>query len=185
MLLVLDFGAQYTQLIARRVRECSVYCEIVPHNTPIEALKQRHPRGLIFSGGPSSVYDSKAPTADPGIYPGVPVLGICYGQQLYGGPQLRRRGTARRAQRVWPGRTDDPIRRRCFWGSVGQGTRQSVVWQSYGDKVLAPPPGFQVVATTASAPIAAMANAERRLYGVQFHPEWRTRPSVRNCCAIS
>src|SRR2546423_203188 len=83
LILILDFGAQYTQLIARRVRECSVYCEIVPHDISLSDLKQRQPRGIILSGGPSSVYDPDAPHADPGIYQlGIPVLGICYGQQL-------------------------------------------------------------------------------------------------------
>jgi GMP synthase (glutamine-hydrolysing) len=170
LVLVLDFGAQYTQLIARRVRECNVYCEIVPHDMPASEISARGPRGIILSGGPSSVYDLNAPTADPAIYHvGVPVLGICYGQQLMA---YQLGGEVRPAEQREYGRADltildpDPL-----FAGVGDAGEKAVCWMSHGDKVLTPPPGFQVAATTDSAPVAAMADKERHLYGVQFHPE--------------
>jgi len=170
LILILDFGAQYTQLIARRVRECNVYCEIVAHDVALETLKQRKPRGIILSGGPSSVYDADAPRADPGIYElGVPVLGICYGQQLM---SYQLGGEVRPADRREYGRAEltilDPG---ALFAGIGEAGDGAVCWMSHGDKVLTPPPGFHILATTSSAPVAAMANSERRLYGVQFHPE--------------
>jgi GMP synthase (glutamine-hydrolysing) len=166
----MDFGAQYTQLIARRVRECSVYCEIIAHSTPVAEIAARHPRGIIFSGGPSSVYEKDAPHADPEIYGlGIPVLGICYGHQLmayqlggevspaenreYGGAEL----TVLEAEPLFSGYAQQGDTLRC--------------WMSHGDKVLKPPNGFKVIAITESTPVAAMAHSERKLYGVQFHPE--------------
>jgi GMP synthase (glutamine-hydrolysing) len=170
LVLILDFGAQTTQLIARRVRECHVYCEIVSHDVPLDALRRLQPRGIIMSGGPSSVYDIGAPIADPGIYQlGIPILGICYGQQLM---SYQLGGEVRPAERREYGRAEltilspDPL----FTG-VGNAGDHATCWMSHGDKVLTPPPGFHVLATTSSAPVAAMADPERRLYGVQFHPE--------------
>lgn len=168
--LVLDFGAQYTQLIARRIRECQVYCEILPYDTAPAAIAARHPRGIVLSGGPASVYAADAPRADTGIYDlGVPILGICYGQQLMAhqlGGEVHPS-----AQREY-GRADltvlDP---EPLFVGIAEAGADLPCWMSHGDKVLAPPPGFAVVATTASAPVAAMADPERRLYGVQFHPE--------------
>lgn len=169
-ILVLDFGAQYTQLIARRVRECNVYCEIVPFDTTVEDIIKRNPRGIIFSGGPSSVYEDGAPHADSRIYDlGIPILGICYGVQLMA---YQLGGVVRSADRREYGsaaltiETVDPL----FVG-IGDAGDNVPCWMSHGDKVIDPPPGFIVVATTESAPIAAIVNAERRLYGVQFHPE--------------
>ncbi len=168
--LVLDFGAQYTQLIARRVRECNVYCEIVPFDIAPAEVAARHPRGIIFSGGPSSVYEPNAPHPDPGIYDlGIPILGICYGLQLMA---YQLGGEVRPAERREYGRAEvrvlDPEPLFAGFGAAGEALP---CWMSHGDKVLAPPPDFKVVATTSSAPVAAIANSGRQLYGVQFHPE--------------
>jgi len=167
LIIVLDFGAQYTQLIARRVRECSVYCEILPFTTSACDLAARGPKGIILSGGPASVYAEGAPVADPGVYElGVPVLGICYGHQLMakqlGGkvvPSERREYGRAELQVVAP----DVL-------FQGLGNRLTC-WMSHGDTVLEPPPGFTVTAVTSTTPTAAMSNPARRLYGVQFHPE--------------
>src|SRR5581483_8351445 len=170
LVLILDFGAQYTQLIARRVRECNVYCEIVPFDTPVETLMARKPRGFILSGGPSSVYEEGAPHADAALYAqGVPVLGICYGQQLMA---FQLGGEVRLADRREYGHAEltvlDPMP---LFQGIGQAGAKLPCWMSHGDKVLTPPPAFHVVATTPSAPVAAMADPQRHLYGVQFHPE--------------
>ena len=168
--LIIDFGAQYTQLIARRVRECKVYCEIIPFDTPLEVLKSRNPKGIIFSGGPSSVYETDAPHSDPAIYElGIPILGICYGHQLMtfqlGGivesTKSREYGNAELTLTA-----DDSL-----FSSIGKAGSKLNCWMSHGDKALSPPPGFKVSATTSSTPIAAMFNEDRKLYGVQFHPE--------------
>lgn len=164
---VLDFGAQYTQLIARRIRECRVYCEILPSDTPLEAVLARKPIGIVFSGGPSSCYDPGAPQVDPDIYTsGVPVLGICYGMQLMskqlGG--IVKPGDRREYGKAQLDVDDDTD---LFRGL----NRELVCWMSHGDSVEAPPPGFKVTAHTHSTPVAAIADQERRLFGVQFHPE--------------
>jgi GMP synthase (glutamine-hydrolysing) len=167
LIVILDFGAQYTQLIARRVRECHVYCEILPHTTSMDAVQARSPKGIILSGGPSSVYDPGAPSVDEGVYDlGVPVLGICYGQQLMarqlGGnvvPAEKREYGKASLTVIDPG----PL-------FVGLPT-DLTCWMSHGDTVLSPPPGFNVYATTESTPVASMGDTARRLYGVQFHPE--------------
>ncbi|GAB4462867.1 MAG: glutamine-hydrolyzing GMP synthase [Armatimonadaceae bacterium] len=164
---VLDFGAQYTQLIARRVRECHVYCEILPFDTPIEQILARKPIGLVFSGGPASCYEPGAPEADPALYEtGLPILGICYGMQLMS-KQLG--GKVIPAERREYGKTqldvDDD-------GDIFAGlNRELVCWMSHGDSVVAVPPGFKVTAHTPTVPIAAMADMQRRMFGVQFHPE--------------
>jgi GMP synthase (glutamine-hydrolysing) len=167
LVVVLDFGAQYTQLIARRVRECRVYCEILPSDTPLEAVLARKPIGIVFSGGPSSCYEPGAPEVDPAIYnAGIPVLGICYGMQLMS-RQLG--GRVVPADRREYGKTqldvDDDTD--LFRGL----NRELVCWMSHGDSVATPPPGFKITAHTPSVPVAAIANQERRLFGVQFHPE--------------
>jgi len=165
--LVVDFGAQYAQLIARRVREARIYSEIVPHTTPVEAILARRPKAVILSGGPSSVYAPGAPAVDPALFTsGVPAFGICYGFQAmaqalggrvdetgareYGGTPLRVVG-------------DSVVFR-------GLPTEQSV-WMSHGDSVAAAPPGFTVTAATAGTPVAAFEDVDRGLAGVQFHPE--------------
>jgi GMP synthase (glutamine-hydrolysing) len=165
--LVVDLGAQYAQLIARRVREARVYSEIVPHDATAEELRARRPAGIILSGGPASVYEPDGPQVDPGLFElGVPVLGICYGHQLmasalggevaatgqreYGGTALHVRPGSKLLQ-------DLPA--------------EATVWMSHGDAVTLAPEGFMVTATTDQIPIAGMESTERGLYAVQFHPE--------------
>jgi GMP synthase (glutamine-hydrolysing) len=170
--IVLDFGAQYSQLIARRVRECRVYCELLPHDTPLAALTARKPAGIILSGGPPSVYESGAPGVDPAIYDlGIPILGICYGVQLMA-RQLGGEVVPGGQQREY-GKTDLRVLNpdELFHGLLDGDDARLVCWMSHGDRVDAPPPGFQVLACTENTPVAAMGDAERKLYGVQFHPE--------------
>ncbi len=176
VVVILDFGAQYTQLIARRVRECRVYSEILPFDTSAETIAAKRPRGIIFSGGPSSVYEPGAPHADSRVYDlGIPVLGICYGQQLMA---YQLGGDVQPSERREYGHADLTILEPAplFLG-VGDtqssaGTAGTVpCWMSHGDHVITPPVGFHTTATTQSAPIAAMADETRHLYGVQFHPE--------------
>lgn len=166
-ILVLDFGSQYTQLIARRIRELGVYCEIKPFNIAIDEIKSLRPKGMIFSGGPSSVYDSDAPFPDPKIFElKVPVLGICYGLQLLAhflGGKVE--SAARREYglaQLKIARSEDLLK------NVSQ---QTQVWMSHGDALHEPPAGFQILAETANSKFAAVANREQKLYGAQFHPE--------------
>jgi GMP synthase (glutamine-hydrolysing) len=165
--LVVDFGAQYAQLIARRVRECHVYSEIVPSTMPAEEMLARHPKAVILSGGPSSVYADGAPPAPPGLLAaGVPVLGICYGFQLLVselGGTVERTGLAEYGATTLEGTAASRL-------LAGTPPRQQV-WMSHGDTAVAAPPGFRVTARTAATPVAAVENPERRLFGVQFHPE--------------
>jgi len=169
-ILVLDFGSQYTQLIARRLRELSVYSEIVPFDTPIETLRARKPAGIILSGGPKSVSEAGAPRCDAGIFHvGAPVLGICYGMQLMTdvlGGQVSR-STQREFGHAHVKVANSGTTPRLFEQVPGE----LRVWASHGDHVAAAPPGFQIVATSASVPIAAMENPERSLYALLFHPE--------------
>src|SRR5437764_11510663 len=165
--LVVDFGAQYAQLIARRVREAHVYSEIVPRTMPLAEMLARKPAGIILSGGPKSVHVPGAPSIDPGLYDsGVPVLGICYGAQLVAqqlGGEVARTGGGeygRTALEVTAGS-------RLF----GDLPLQQDVWMSHADSIVAAPPGFRATARTAAVPVAALEDPERRVYGVQFHPE--------------
>jgi len=176
---VLDFGAQYTQLIARRIRELSVYSEILPCTVPLEDLLAAGYKGVILSGGPSSVYEEDAPLPPKGLFKaGIPVLGICYGMQAMGyllGGQVvpsERREYGRAEVRLTG---TSPLLRRVEPESNGHVT----VWMSHGDSVLKPPPGFIALATTANCPVAAMADEARRLYAVQFHPEVAHTPQGR------
>ncbi len=167
-ILILDFGSQYTQLIARRVRESHVYCEIHPFNMPLERIREFAPKGIILSGSPSSVHDTGAPLSDPGIFElGVPILGICYGLQLMA---LQLGGSVEKADHREYGpatiEMDNPGELLC--GIEREGVR---VWMSHGDRILKDPPGFVILAHSGNSPVAAMANLERRFYGVQFHPE--------------
>ncbi len=164
---ILDFGSQYTQLIARRVRELNVKSEILPPQTPVEEIQSRHPIGLVLSGGPASVYEEGAARPDPGIFSlGVPVLGLCYGQQVMA--QLLG-GEVAAAERREFGAAELSVDRSCpLFAGLPPAQR---VWMSHGDKVTKLPPGFRVVAHTANAPHAAMAWEERKLFGLQFHPE--------------
>jgi GMP synthase (glutamine-hydrolysing) len=167
--LVVDFGAQYAQLIARRVREARVYSEIVPHTLPVEEMLARRPAAIILSGGPKSVYAQRAPQIDPALYgAGVPVLGICYGAQLIA---LQLGGNVAATGGGEYGRTEltrlAPSPLLDGWEETGE------VWMSHGDSIVAAPPGFTVTASAPGAPVAAFEDLERRLLGVQFHPEVR------------
>ncbi len=166
-IIVLDFGAQYSQLIARRVRECRVYCEILPYNAPLEAIRAKSPKGIIFSGGPSSVYSPGAPRVDRGIFElGVPILGICYGIQL---TSFLLGGKVRRASRREYGMSRLKVRSR---KGIFAGVRSALdVWMSHGDHVERVPSGFKVIATTPNCTNAAIVNEARGIWGVQFHPE--------------
>ena len=165
--LVVDFGAQYARLIARRVREAHVYSEIVPPTISVEEIAARRPRGIILSGGPKSVYEQPAPSIDPAVYDlGIPVLGICYGAQLLT-QQLG--GTVERTGRGEYGRTrvqvtdESPL--------FGDWPLESEVWMSHGDSITGVPEGFVATARTAEVPVAALHDERRRIFGVQFHPE--------------
>ncbi|MGA3115632.1 MAG: glutamine-hydrolyzing GMP synthase [Syntrophobacteraceae bacterium] len=166
--LILDFGSQTTQLIARRVRESHVFCEIHPFNMSLEAIKNFEPKGIILSGGPSSVHDAGAPLADPEIFElGIPILGICYGMQLLA-HQLQ--GAVEKAQRreYGPATIDIDTPADIFYGIEKEGVR---VWMSHGDRILKLPPSFKTMAHSDNSPAAAMGDSKRHLYGVQFHPE--------------
>ncbi len=165
--LILDFGSQYAQLIARRVREAGVYSLLIRPDAPIEEIRSHRPAGIIFSGGPSSVSEPKSPRCDPKIFElGVPILGVCYGMQLtahmLGG---RVEGVPTREYGRAPLDVADST------GLLRGVPSHSTVWMSHGDQVLALPPGFKVLASTATCPFAAVGDDARRIYGVQFHPE--------------
>jgi GMP synthase (glutamine-hydrolysing) len=164
--LVIDLGGQYSQLIARRVRECRVYSELVSHRLTANEIRVRHPRALVLSGGPASVYADDAPQVDPGLFElGVPVLGICYGMQLMA-QELD--GRVERTGASEFGRTE----LRTDQGALFAGLpAEQVVWMSHRDSVTAPPAGASVVAGSPSTPIAAFEDAAHGRYGVQFHPE--------------
>ncbi len=166
--LVVDFGAQYAQLIARRVREAGVYSEIVPHTASAAEIAALEPVGIILSGGPSSVYEDGAPRLDPGVFElGVPTLGICYGFQVMA--QTLGGEVANTGLREY-GATDATVVGSGGTLLAGQPAGQNV-WMSHGDQVSRAPEGFEVVASTSATPVAAFANDEKRFYGVQWHPE--------------
>jgi GMP synthase (glutamine-hydrolysing) len=175
--IVLDFGAQYVQLIARRIRECRVYCEIHPGNLPLAEIQRLNPRAIVLSGGPDSVYGDNAPKNAPGLFDlGVPILGICYGQQLMA-QQLG--GKVEPSSHREYGRADLHVEKPIGILSRFSAGEPVPVWMSHGDHLTALPPGFVALAKSANAPIAAMANVERRLYGIQFHPEVAHTPRGR------
>jgi GMP synthase (glutamine-hydrolysing) len=166
-ILVLDFGSQYTQLIARRIRESKVYSEIFPYNAAIEKIKGFGPKGIILSGGPSSVYDSGAPLPDPGIFRlGIPLMGICYGMQLMAHSLG---GEVEKAQKREYGRVELIVdnNKDLFWG-ISQRTK---VWMSHGDMIRKLPPGFSAIGHTINSPVAAMEDEARGFFAIQFHPE--------------
>jgi GMP synthase (glutamine-hydrolysing) len=166
-IVVLDFGSQYSQLIARRIRELNVYSVLLPCDAPAAAVRAHEPAGLVLSGGPDSVDAPGAPRLDPALYAaGWPILGICYGMQIMA-HQLRGR-VVRAAQREY-GPAELTVREPAAL-FAGLPARQKV-WMSHGDAIEEPPPGFRVLAGTANAPCAAMADPARRLYAIQFHPE--------------
>jgi GMP synthase (glutamine-hydrolysing) len=174
-ILILDFGSQYTQLIARRVREASVYCELHPNDVSEQFIREFAPSGIILSGGPSSVYEEETPRAPDIVFQlGVPVLGICYGMQTMAA-QLG-------------GKVENAVKREFGYAEIraqghsallrdiqdrsnAEGHGLLDVWMSHGDKVTELPPGFKIISSNAATPIAGMADEERRFYGVQFHPE--------------
>jgi len=165
--LVVDFGAQYAQLIARRVREAHVYSEIVPRDMPIDEMLARKPKGIIFSGGPKSVHVEGAPTIDDAVYRGgVPILGICYGAQLVAqqlGGEVARSGVGEYGRTALEVTASSAL--------FGELPLQQEVWMSHADSIVAAPPGFKVTAHTDAVPVAALEDPERAVYGVQFHPE--------------
>ncbi|WP_419920088.1 glutamine-hydrolyzing GMP synthase [Candidatus Poriferisocius sp.] len=166
--LVVDFGAQYAQLIARRVREAHIYSEIVPHTIGVDEVAYRRPGAIIFSGGPQSVHVDGAPRIDPGIYRlGIPILGICYGAQLIAaqlGGEVARTGIGEY------GRTIMNISAPSTLFDCDSGTQREV-WMSHFDSITAPPDGFSVTASTPQAPVAALEHPQHHIFGVQFHPE--------------
>ena len=171
---MLDFGSQFSQLIARRVREANVYCELVPGATPWPELQKRHPAGLILSGGPSSVYDPGAPQVDPAaLRSGVPVLGICYGMQLIA-HHLGGKVDPGHAREYGPALLSVHEPNALFRGLHGE----LPVWMSHGDHVSEMPPGFQLLATSGNSPVAAFTNG-KGIFGIQFHPEVAHTPSGR------
>jgi GMP synthase (glutamine-hydrolysing) len=167
-ILIIDFGSQYTQLIARRVREAHVYCEIHPPSRSVEWIREWKPKGIILSGGPNSVYDENVPTADKALLAmNTPVLGLCYGMQLLA---HLAGGKVERASRREYGRATIRIKGGRLFRGFGGG-EETPVWMSHGDHVDTAPAGFSVTASSLNAPVAAMEHKDRPLYGVQFHPE--------------
>ena len=192
-IIVLDFGSQYTQLIARRLREDKIYCEILPYHTKVEDIKAKNPKGIILSGGPSSVYNEDAYEVDQGVYEmGLPVLGICYGMQRiavdFGGSVIRsdhhEYGKAELNIVGYPDNVS-PLFENC--------ENNRIVWMSHSDRVETLPEGFEVIATSDNSPYAAIANNEKRVYAMQFHPEVQhseegylmLRNFAKNICGVT
>ena len=188
-IIVLDFGSQYTQLIARRLREDKIYCEILPYHASIDDIKAKNPKGIILSGGPSSVYSKDAYEVDQGVYSmGIPVLGICYGMQRiavdFGGSVIRsdHHEYGKAELKI---QSDSPLFKDC--------DDNRTVWMSHSDKVDELPKGFTPIATSANSPYAAIANEEKRVYAMQFHPEVQhseegylmLRNFAKNICGVS
>ena len=168
--LILDFGAQYSQLIARRIRECSVYCEVKPCSISPDEIRAFDPIGIVFSGGPKSVYEKTSPHIAPEIFEmGVPILGICYGCQLMAYTLGGTVAAATEATAREYGKTVTTFEKNdVLFSSL---PAESITWMSHGDYISKVPQGFSVTAKTEVCPTAAMANPEKKLYGVQFHPE--------------
>jgi GMP synthase (glutamine-hydrolysing) len=169
LVLIVDFGSQYTQLIARRVRESRVYCEIVSCTVPLADMMARGPRAIILSGGPASVYAEGAPRVDKAIFDaGLPILGICYGVQLMallGGGQVE----AASSREYGPAEVivDEPVG---VFASMKKGDSLHV-WMSHGDRIAAMPEGFRPIGSSGNTPFCAVADERRKIYGLQFHPE--------------
>ena len=168
LVIVLDFGGQYNQLIARRVRECQVYCEVHPYNMSLDKIREMNPKGIIFTGGPNSVYKEESPLCSPEIFKmGIPILGICYGSQLMA---YLLDGKVETAPVSEYGKTEVAIRKtdsKIFEGE----SPETVCWMSHTDYIAQAPEGFEITADTPVCPIAAMEDVSRNLYAVQFHPE--------------
>lgn len=164
--IVLDFGGQYNQLIARRVRECNVYCEVIPYSADISKIKEKNPVGIIFTGGPNSVYEEDSPKYSNEIYElGIPVLGICYGSQLMA---YSLGGKISKADKREYGKAEMTVEDSLLFDGVD---KKTVCWMSHTDYIEQLPEGFKVTAVTDSCPCAAYENTEKKLYAVQFHPE--------------
>ncbi|MDL4842002.1 glutamine-hydrolyzing GMP synthase [Aquibacillus rhizosphaerae] len=169
MILVLDFGSQYNQLITRRIREFGVYSELHSHRLTADEIKEMNPKGIILSGGPHSVYDENSFRCDEAIFDlGIPVLGICYGMQLM---TQHFGGNVRRAKDREYGKADIQVAANSIL--FDETPNAQTVWMSHGDKVIEPPEGFTIDATSTSTPVAAISDRDRHFYGVQFHPEVR------------
>ena len=169
-ILILDFGGQYNQLIARRVREQHVYCELHPHNMPLDEIRRFDPIGIIFTGGPHSVYLDDSPRPDPGVFElGVPILGICYGCQLLAQSLGGLVTAAENASAREYGKTETVFDPTC--ALFRDLPERSVTWMSHGDYMAQVPEGFRLAAHSAACPTAAICDEARGLYGVQFHPE--------------
>lgn len=167
LVLVLDFGGQYNQLIARRVRECNVYAEVIPYTTSLEDIKAKNPKGIIFTGGPNSVYKEDSPSYDKSIFEiGVPILGICYGSQLMA---YKLGGEVATAPVSEYGKTDVEVDTSSLLFEGVSAT--TITWMSHTDYIAKAPQGFKIIGHTGNCPVAAMENAEKKLYAVQFHPE--------------
>lgn len=167
MIIVLDFGGQYNQLIARRVRECNVYCEVHPYNLSLEKIKEINPKGIIFTGGPNSVYAEESLRCGMEIFEmGIPILGICYGSQLI---SYLFGGSVKTAPVSEYGKTEIIIdNKSVLFKNV---SKKTIGWMSHTDYIEKPPEGFQITAHTSECPVAGMENVERKIYAVQFHPE--------------
>ncbi|HKO33326.1 MAG TPA: glutamine-hydrolyzing GMP synthase [Candidatus Limnocylindria bacterium] len=172
---ILDFGSQFAQLIARRIRELNVYSELLPHDTPWDEIERRHPKAIILSGGPASVYDADAPRPDPAVWSGrIPVLGICYGLQLMA-HELGGEVVPSAKREYGPASVQITSEDGLFRGI----DRDQPVWMSHGDTILRPPEGFVPTAQSDSSAFAGLADTERGLYGIQFHPEVAHTPRGR------
>lgn len=176
-IVILDFGSQYTQLIARRIRENRVYCEILRHDTSVEELRSRpEVRGIILSGGPSGVYEAEAPRCDSGIFElGLPILGICYGMQL--GCEALGASVQSASKREYGDTSLEVLKTNDLFAGISHHTQ---VWMSHGDRVESLPREFEVLARTASSPYAAVRHEKRQFYGLQFHPEVTHTPEGSN-----
>src|SRR3984957_14836396 len=164
---VLDYGGQYSQLIARRLRECGVFSELLPHDVPLEEVAKRKPRGIVLSGGPASVYADGAPRLERELLElGVPVMGICYGMQLL---VHELGGRVEQAEVGEFGRSDLHVSEPGVL--LREMPREQTCWMSHRDTVYEPPPGFTALASSSGSPVAAVEDAERNIYGIQFHPE--------------
>jgi len=169
-ILILDFGSQYTQLIARRVRECQIYSEIHPYDISVDRVKSMSPKGIIFSGGPASVYEKSAPLCDPALLRiGIPILGVCYGMQLIA--QLLGGEVIHSEKREYGKAKLALDREEKLFKGLGKKGSQLVVWMSHGDQIKTLPPGFHVIAHSKNTPFAVIGGSQKRIYGFQFHPE--------------
>ncbi|PKM50555.1 MAG: GMP synthase (glutamine-hydrolyzing) [Firmicutes bacterium HGW-Firmicutes-7] len=167
LIIVLDFGGQYNQLIARRVRETNVYCEVIHYDTPIEEIIAKNPKGIIFTGGPSVVFEEGAPLVGKEFFElGIPILGICYGTQIMG---YVLDAEVSKAEHREYGKTDIELNTESLLFKGIE--KETICWMSHTYYVSAPPAGFEIIGSTKTCPVAAMAHVEKKLYGVQFHPE--------------